>query len=73
MSLENRKPCDSVETCSAGNPEQRQLMREALIAVQDAMLTGDVMLTGGDGMVGDFGWNITKLNKARPLIREALS
>jgi hypothetical protein len=40
---------------------------EALRVVEAAMLRG------GDGVVGDFGWNITKLNKARPLIRKALS
>lgn len=39
--------------------------REALAAVVDAMLYG------GDGAVGDFGWNISKLTKARPLIRTA--
>lgn len=67
MKLENRKPGESIETCSAGNPCERRLMREALVAVQDAMLSG------GDGVSGDFGWSITKLNKARPLIRAALS
>jgi hypothetical protein len=36
---------------------------EAIAAVEDAMLQG------GDGVVGDFGWDITKLNRARPLIR----
>ena len=40
---------------------------EALEAVEAAMLRG------GDGAVGDFGWNITKLNKARPLIRAAIN
>lgn len=31
------------------------------------------MLNGGDGEQGDFGWDITKLNLARPLIRAALA
>jgi hypothetical protein len=40
---------------------------EALKAVADAMLQG------GDGASGDYGWSITALNRARPLIRAALS
>ncbi len=42
------------------------IMRLALETVQAAMLNG------GDGAEGDFGWNITALNAARPLIRAAL-
>ena len=41
-------------------------MREALEVVEGAMLRG------GDGAIGDFGWSITALNKARPLVRAAL-
>ncbi|WP_375248336.1 hypothetical protein [Sphingomonas sp.] len=41
-------------------------MAAALKAVRGAMLNG------GDGATGDFGWNITALNKARKLVRDAL-
>jgi hypothetical protein len=40
-------------------------LREAIEAVHEAMRNG------GDGETGDYGWSITKLNKARPLIRRA--
>lgn len=30
------------------------------------------MLNGGDGATGDYGWIISRLTKARPMIREAL-
>jgi hypothetical protein len=43
-----------------------EMLREALNAVHAAILNG------GDGVKGDFGWSITALNKARPLIRAAL-
>jgi hypothetical protein len=54
---------DQFKTLQRSNAEKD----EALRVVEAAMLRG------GDGVVGDFGWNITKLNKARPLIRKALS
>lgn len=40
---------------------------EALRAVEAAMVRG------GDGRILDTGWNITKLNEARPLIRAILT
>lgn len=40
---------------------------EALRAVEAAMMRG------GDGRILDTGWNITKLNEARPLIRAILT
>lgn len=42
-------------------------LRKALTLVEAAMLRG------GDGQIGEFGWNITKLNRARALIRAALA
>lgn len=42
-------------------------MVKALQAVRAAMLNGTK-----EGGPGDYGWSITALNKARPLIREAL-
>jgi len=41
--------------------------RGLLESVQSAMLNG------GDGQIGDYGWSITKLNLARPLIRAFLA
>lgn len=43
---------------------------DALVALE---AVSAAMMKGGDGQEGDYGWNITKLNKARPLIRAALS
>lgn len=40
---------------------------EALRAVEAAMIRG------GDGRILDVGWNITKLNEARPMIRAILT
>lgn len=48
-------------------PVSDEALRHALKAVHAAMLNG------GDGETGDFGWSITELNKARPLIRAAMS
>ena len=31
------------------------------------------MLNGADGQPGDYGWNISRLTKARPMIRDALA
>lgn len=31
------------------------------------------MINGGDGVEGDFGWNIFRLTRARPMIFAALS
>ncbi len=31
------------------------------------------MLNGGDGETGDYGWRISRLTKARPMIRAALA
>ena len=42
-------------------------LAEALGAVKAAQLNG------GDGAEADYGWNITRLNRARPLIRQALT
>ncbi len=41
--------------------------RGLLASIQSAMLNG------GDGQIGDYGWSITTLNLARPLIRAFLS
>jgi hypothetical protein len=35
-------------------------------------LVEDAMMRGGDGKILGMGWNITKLNKARPAIHAAL-
>lgn len=42
-------------------------LAEALGAVKASMANG------GDGLEGDYGWNITRLNRARPLIRQVLA
>lgn len=54
-------------TPPAAQSAQIGALREALEEVRACMLRG------GDGQEGDFGWNITRLNKARPTIRAALS
>lgn len=41
--------------------------------VDGARAVEAAMIYGGDGRILDHGWNITKLNEARPLIRAALS
>lgn len=46
--------------------EENARLREALEEVRACMLNG------GDGGIGDFGWNISRLTKARPMIRAAL-
>lgn len=42
------------------------VMVAALLKVEAAMMRG------GDGRILDHGWNITKLNEARALVRDAL-
>lgn len=58
---------DGFGTTYITTPPAQDAMRAALEAVYDA---GRYAL---DGVFGDYGWNITKLNRARPLIRAALS
>lgn len=53
-------------TIQAAFAEREARLAEALKAVEAAMVRG------GDGRVLDTGWNITKLNEARPLILAAL-
>lgn len=53
---------------------ERQRIRDAapdLLEVLEAVAA--TMLNGGDGVVGDFGWNMTKLNKLRQPIRAAIA
>jgi len=64
--MTTRQTPDAVRECENDTSIAPVNLRQALEAVAAAMLNG------GDGAVGDFGWNITKLNRARPLIRAAL-
>lgn len=54
---------DSARAAIAAMPDAER-MREALREVAACMLNG------ADG--GDYGWNISRLTKARPMIRAAL-
>jgi hypothetical protein len=57
-----------------GSHVRRKPMTEAPVSGRAALeAVADAMLSGGDGQEGDFGWSITKLNRARPLIRSALA
>jgi len=53
---------------------ERDALRAEVVR-KDEALTEVVacMMNGGDGQVGDFGWRIGRLTKARPMIRAALA
>ena len=53
-------------TIQAAFAEREARLVQALESVEAAMIRG------GDGRILDTGWNITKLNEARPLILAAL-
>lgn len=56
----------SITAWNTRTPSHSDLV-EALRAVEAAMIRG------GDGRILDVGWNITKLNQARPMIRAILT